>query len=175
MTKVRSLRTERTSASVWALVRQMYGAVKAADKDIVFGVSPRGINSQTYELLYADVEEWVQNPGYLDYIAPQIYYGFENASAPYSRTLKEWTEMVTQKDVDLLIGLSPYKIGAEDRYAGAGREEWLKHDDIISRQIDETRRYENCDGVILFRYEQVFASPTEAMEKEKRNFIALLK
>ncbi len=157
------------------MVKQMYGAVKAADRETVFGVSPRGINSQTYELLYADVAEWVQNPGYLDYVVPQIYYGYENSSAPYSETLKEWTELVTEENVRLMIGLSPYKVGAVDQYAGAGREEWLRRDDIIARQINETREYENCDGVFLFRYEQIFVSPTAAMEKEKNNFIALLK
>ncbi|MBR6791440.1 MAG: family 10 glycosylhydrolase [Oscillospiraceae bacterium] len=157
------------------MVKQMYGAVKAADREMVFGVSPRGINSQTYELLYADVAEWVQNPGYLDYVVPQIYYGYENSSAPYSETLKEWTELVTEEDVRLMIGLSPYKTGAADQYAGKGKEEWLLHDDIIARQINEAREYENCDGVFLFRYEQIFANPSAAMEKEKKNFIALLK
>lgn len=157
------------------MVKQMYSAIKAADPNAVFGVSPRGINSQTYELLYADVEEWVQNPGYLDYVAPQLYYGFENSSAPYSTVLKEWSDMVTEKGIELLVGLSPYKIGTTDQYAGTGKEEWLQNDDIIARQINEARGYENCNGVILFRYEQVFANPTAAMEKEKKNFIALLK
>ena len=157
------------------MVKQMYSAIKAADKTVLFGISPRGINSQTYELLYADVAEWVSQSGYLDYIAPQIYYGYENSTAPYSETLKEWSEMVTAKNVQLLIGLSPYKIGTEDQYAGAGKNEWLENDDIIARQINDARGYDNCHGVILFRYEQVFGAPTAAMEKEKSNFIALLK
>lgn len=164
-------RRENTSA----MVRQMYAAVKAADSSVVFGVSPRGVNSQTYELLYADVEQWVQNPGYLDYVAPQIYYGFENSTAPYSTVLQQWSEMVTQPGIRLLIGLSPYKSGNTDKYAGAGQNEWIENSDIIARQINESRAIDNCGGIILFRYEQVFASPTSSMEKEKKNFIALLK
>ncbi|MBQ4051147.1 MAG: family 10 glycosylhydrolase [Oscillospiraceae bacterium] len=157
------------------MVRQIYRTIKTVDKTVTFGISPRGINSQTYELLYADVAQWVQHTGYLDYVAPQLYYGFENSTAPYSETLKEWSEMVTEDSVRLIVGLSPYKIGTEDLYAGEGKNEWLENDDIIARQINEMRSYENGDGVILFRYEQVFGNPSQAMEKEKSNFIALLK
>lgn len=164
-------RRENTSE----MVRQMYSAVKSADPSVVFGISPRGINEQTYTQLYADVEEWVQNPGYLDYVAPQVYFGFDNSTAPYSTLLEQWSQMVTQPGVKLLIGLSPYKAGNVDQYAGAGKNEWVENSDIIARQIDEARGIDNCDGVVLFRYAQIFGSPSAAMEKEKKNFIALLK
>ena len=165
-------RRENTSA----MVKQMYNAVKAADSSAVFGVSPRGVNQQTYDLLYADVEKWVQNPGYLDYVAPQIYYGFQNASAGYEKILKQWEDMVTCPDVSLLVGLAAYKSGTVDQYAGeAGKNEWLNSTDIIARQIDMARGVDSCDGIILFRYEQIFGSPNASMEKEKKNFIALLK
>ena len=165
-------RRENTSA----MVKQMYNAVKAADSSAVFGVSPRGVNQQTYDLLYADVEKWVQNPGYLDYVAPQIYYGFQNASAGYEKILKQWEDMVTCPDVSLLVGLAAYKSGTVDQYAGeAGKNEWLSSTDIIARQIDMARGVDSCDGIILFRYEQIFGSPNASMEKEKKNFIALLK
>ena len=60
------------------LVSEMYSAVKKADSDCVFGISPRGVVSQDYNLVYADVEYWASHEGYCDYLAPQIYYGFEH-------------------------------------------------------------------------------------------------
>ena len=43
------------------------------------------------------------------------------------------------------------------------------------RQIArQTRQYDNIEGIILFRYDQIFTSPNSAMTVEKKNFMALL-
>ena len=77
------------------LVSEMYSAVKKADSDCVFGISPRGVVSQDYNLVYADVEYWASHEGYCDYLAPQIYYGFEHSTADYAKTIRQWSEMTT--------------------------------------------------------------------------------
>ena len=82
--------------------------------------------------------------------------------------------MTTAEGVTLRVGLSPYKSGNTDQYAGSGQNEWVENTDIIARQIDLARQYDNVDGVILFRYEQIFVSPNASMRLEKKNFTALL-
>ncbi len=160
--------------NITTLVGEMYDAVKAADPACTFGISPRGIISQNYELIYADVEYWATHEGYCDYLAPQIYYGFEHATADYAKTLRQWSQMTTADGVSLRIGLAAYKAGNADAYAGSGKTEWQSYTNILARQIDLSRCYDNVEGTILFRYEQIFVSPNSAMELEKKNFTALL-
>lgn len=156
------------------LVGEMYSTIKSCDSSVIFGISPRGIVEQDYDLVYADVAYWASHNGYCDYLAPQIYYGFEHGSADYASTLKEWSDMTTASGVSLRIGLAAYKAGNVDQYAGSGSSEWTQHTDIIARQIDLSRQYDNVDGIILFRYEQIFVSPNQSMQVEKKNFTALL-
>ena len=157
------------------LVSEMYSAVKKADSDCVFGISPRGVVSQDYNLVYADVEYWASHEGYCDYLAPQIYYGFEHSTADYAKTIRQRSEMTTAKGVSLRIGLAAYKAGNTDRYAGNGANEWVENNNIIARQINLSRQYDNVEGLILFDYKQIFSEPNDAMKIEKKNFTALLK
>lgn len=59
-----------------------------------FGISPQGNTKANYDTLYADVATWLGNAGYVDYICPQIYYGFNNATCPYSSVLTEFNGMI---------------------------------------------------------------------------------
>ena len=120
------------------------------------------------------MEYWATHEGYCDYLAPQIYYGFEHATADYAKTLRQWSQMTTADGVSLRIGLAAYKAGNADAYAGSGKTEWQSYTNILARQIDLSRCYDNVEGTILFRYEQIFVSPNSAMELEKKNFTALL-
>lgn len=159
--------------NITALVGEMYETVKSCG-DYTFGISPQGIVENDYNKVYADVAYWASHEGYCDYLAPQIYFGFDHATADYASVLREWSEMTTAEGVTLRIGLSPYKSGNTDQYAGSGMNEWVENTDIIARQIDLSRQYDNVGGVILFRYEQIFVSPNASMQLEKKNFTALL-
>jgi uncharacterized lipoprotein YddW (UPF0748 family) len=160
--------------NISTLVAEMYSAIKKTDSDCVFGISPRGVIEQDYNLIYADVAYWASHEGYCDYLAPQIYYGFDHATADYAKTLQQWSELTTAEGVSLRIGLAAYKVGNVDSYAGSGKEEWVNSTNILARQIDLSRCYDNVEGTILFRYEQIFVSPNSAMTLEKKNFVALL-
>lgn len=82
--------------------------------------------------------------------------------------------MTTAPGVSLRIGLAAYKVGEVDNYAGSGKNEWTQNTNILARQIDLSRQYDNVEGTILFRYDQIFTSPNSAMTVEKKNFMALL-
>ena len=64
------------------LIRDAYSAIKAADASIRFGISPQGNDSNNYNSQYIDVDKWLSNKGYVDYICPQIYFGFNNSTSP---------------------------------------------------------------------------------------------
>lgn len=137
-----------------SMVKKIYRTVHEANSTAVFGISPQGNADSDYNTLYADVYRWTSEAGCCDYICPQIYYGFENASLPYTETVDLWHSMIKQDNIDLVIGLAAYKSGLEDKYAGDGRYEWQNSTDILSRQRDVTDLY--GAGYAYFRYDSLF-------------------
>ena len=81
-------------ANVNTLVQKVYAAVKAVKPEAVFGISPQGNNDNNYSQQYSDVALWLSTPGYVDYIMPQVYWGYnytlQNGSAR-SRSRISWT------------------------------------------------------------------------------------
>lgn len=148
------------------MVKKLYKAAHEANSSIVFGISPQGSVENNYDELYADVRTWCAQDGYCDYILPQVYFGFKNAALPYDKVADQWSGMVTNPDIQLVIGLAAYKIGAEDKYAGStGKNEWLERSDIMARQISYAKKLNNYGGVSVYRYESLFA-PASAVAKQ---------
>ena len=138
-------------------VKALYSAVKAGNGTALFGVAPQGNLKNNYDYLYADVQKWCSGYGYLDYIAPQIYFGFKNRSQPYETVLAQWQDMVSGTNIKLIPGLAVYKIGT-DESAGEGIYEWRDDTEIIKRQIEAAKAKSGYGGVILYSYNYVFAS-----------------
>lgn len=162
-------------SNVNKMVKKLYCAAHNANNSIMFGISPQGSLENNYDELYADVKTWCAESGYCDYILPQVYFGFENAALPYDKVAAEWSGMVTNRNVKLVIGLAAYKIGAADNYAGqSGKNEWLNNSDIIARQIASAKKLPNYGGVALYRYESLFAPSSEVsaqVNKELKNIV----
>lgn len=160
-------------SNVNKMVKKLYNAVHNANDTVMFGISPQGSLDNNYNELYADVRTWCAESGYCDYILPQVYFGFENAALPYDRVISEWSGMVTNRNVKLVIGLAAYKIGAADSYAGqSGRNEWLNNSDIMARQMTSAQKLPNYGGVALYRYESIFAPSSDVaaqVNKELKN------
>ena len=141
------------------MVKALYKAVKSGNSSALFGVAPQGNVQNNYYYMYADVEKWCSTTGYFDYVAPQIYFGFSNASQPYETVLAQWQSMVSGTNIKLIPGLAVYKIGSEDTYGGStGKYEWINDTQIIKRQIDAAKVKPSYGGVILYSYQNVFDS-----------------
>ena len=87
------------------------------------------IEFNNYEKNYADVKEWLNSEEYLDFIIPQIYYGFNNEAKSYTTALNEWQSI--NKNKDMLIALALYKVGQEDMFARGGNREWIDNNNIL--------------------------------------------
>ena len=72
------------------LVHDVYAAVKEANPDCLFGISPQGNVDINYNGQFADVRTWVSEPGYVDYICPQNNYGYRNglSASPHTRSAR---------------------------------------------------------------------------------------
>ncbi len=137
------------------LIKGTYEAIKRSNKDVLFGISPAGNIENNKTNQYLDVSYLLSSP-YLDYIMPQIYFGFNNSNKPYIKTVNDWKNLIKNKNIKFYIALAPYKIGTTDNYAGKGKDEWISSSDILKRQIEYARFLDYYDGFSLFRYEHLF-------------------
>lgn len=120
----------------------------------VFGISPSYDFASNYDDMYADAATWAKTPGYVDYLAPQLYVGFDHAYAPFDEAIASWQTLPRLSTVDMIAGLALYKTGLlEDTWAGAaGKVEWANNDDIISRQIALTKSFD-WSGAALYSHQ----------------------
>ena len=159
------------------MVADMYKAVKSHNPTALFGVSAQGNVTNNETQLYADVEKWSKEDGYVDYMAPQIYYGFDNGGQPFEQVVEQWDKMLAGTGKSLIPGLAVYKIGTEDEWAGSGRYEWQNDKEIIKRQILKSQKTSNYGGVILYSYQFIFEPDSNvktAVNKEIAAFKPLL-
>lgn len=129
-------------------------------KNIPFGISPEGNIENNYTKNFADIRQWLSSTEYVDFIMPQLYYGFENSMKPFIETSKEWEELIINPSIKLIPALAFYKIGKLDQYAKEGKDEWINHNDIIMKEIIVSRSLKNYEGFTLFRYDNIF-NPSE--------------
>lgn len=143
--------------NVNTLLREVKSSVKSVNPDCQFGVSPFGIwrnksdscptgsdtkGSESYSSMYADSRTWIRK-GYIDYIAPQLYWPMGYSVADYTKLVKWWANEVKGYNVKLYIGQGIYKQGQSD-YSGQNIAKEIK------KQINENRKYDTVSGSIYF-------------------------
>ncbi len=162
------------------LLSRVYQAIKAEKPDVMFGVSPEGYvdRLRSDNRIFLDIDRITRWPGYVDYVMPQIYWGFEakdtsGNTAPYSfdQNLQTWIDLTSSGNVKLYLGLAMYKAGTNENDRNEVSE-WLRYDDIISREVKAGRNSGRVSGYCFYSYES-FKEP-EA-QKEVTNLIPLLK
>lgn len=157
------------------LVKGIYDTVHKYSSNAVFGASTQGSFENNINQLYADAAAWCEG-GYVDYFAPQIYYGFNNSAQPFEKCTDTWLKLVKNTDVELYIGLAVYKIGKEDTWAGNGAYEWCNTETMLKRQTEYARE-NGCDGIVLYSYNYLFTDGyvSTAIKNEIENLKPLLK
>jgi uncharacterized lipoprotein YddW (UPF0748 family) len=105
------------------LIKMVADSIKKAKPYVKFGISPFGIwrNSgsdatgsstnglQSYSDIYADSRKWIQQ-GWLDYIAPQLYWSIGFNAARYEVLVPWWANVVGNRH--LYIGQGIYRIAS---------------------------------------------------------------
>lgn len=137
------------------LIKRVYDVCH--NNGILFGISPDGNIENNYSKHSADVKTWLSNSGYVDFIMPQIYYGFFNGSRPFYNTLQEWSSLITNDSISMSVALAFYKNGVIDEWASSGKTEWIENNNIIMKEIIVSRNINNYMGFGLFRYDYLFS------------------
>lgn len=137
-----------------ALVKGCYEAVKSVRRECLFGISPFGIwqnddgrnggsrtsGLEAYESLYCDALAWVKG-GYIDYLAPQIYWRFDTSAAPYGVLSDWWNSVLDGTGVKLYISHAAYMY-----------DEWEAPEGELKTQIEYSRENISYRGSILYGY-----------------------
>ena len=148
-------------------------------KAVQFGISPFGIwghkqihsesskegtgsltpitSQASYDNLYADTRKWVKN-NWIDYIAPQIYWTFDQKAAPYGELVNWWADVVKDTNVHLYIGHASY------RKADINNKNlsWQNPKEI-SNQLKFNSLYEQVKGSIFFSYKSLLKSEKNSL------------
>lgn len=119
---------EVTSVENWrrnnidSLIKSTFDTIKSVKPWVAFGVSPFGVwrnrakdpkgsdtraGQTTFDDLYADVLTWTKK-GWIDYLAPQLYWSLDYPPASHRKLMEWWTN--NKKETHLYIGNGPFKI-----------------------------------------------------------------
>ena len=149
------------------LVEKLHRLIENYAPELDFGISPAGIwasktlhpdgsdttsTYSSYFSMYADSKHWVEE-GWLDYIAPQIYWEAGHKTADFTALLDWWCGVVKDTDVKLYIGLADYKTVE----AKAADSPWFDGQEI-KRQLAACAAADEVDGAIHFRFGMIDGS-----------------
>ena len=138
------------------LIKQIRDTIDSAAPWVQFGISPFGIyrnigsdprgsrtkGLQNYDDLYADVLLWIDE-GWIDYVAPQLYWEVGHPAADYNELLRWWSDNVN--DHCLL-------------YIGQDVARSVKGENQQRMKLDSLRADHDIDGYCLYPVKQVMAN-----------------
>ncbi|MFN3629640.1 MAG: glycoside hydrolase family 10 protein, partial [Casimicrobiaceae bacterium] len=137
-------RADWRRAQVNVLVEQLHLLVRAVRPQARFGISPFGLprpgrrppgitGFSQYDELYADVEHWLAR-GWLDYLAPQLYWPRAQTAQAFEPLLRSWLAANT-RGRHVFPGLYTSRLPAPD---SAAASTWAAEE--ILGQIELARR-----------------------------------
>ena len=130
-------------------------SLRATAPRLKFGISPVGIwrnrsedplgsNSRagqtSYDGLHADVRRWLQE-GWIDYVAPQLYWSIVHPYAPYGELLPWWASNAFGRHV--YVGHALFKL------EGGGGRHWHNPSEL-QQQLRLTLGHPEVQGSIFF-------------------------
>ncbi|MGN9843082.1 family 10 glycosylhydrolase [Nonomuraea sp. H19] len=154
------------------LVRELGQRIHTAKPHVSFGISPFGIwrNSgtdplgsrtsglQSYDAIYADSRQWVKQ-GWIDYIAPQIYWHLGFSTAAYEVLTAWWSDVVRGTGVQLVVGQAAYRAGA------SGQEAAWQDPNELSDHLHDNRKHPEIVGDVYFSAKDVKADRIGAITR----------
>ncbi|MGN0974436.1 MAG: glycoside hydrolase family 10 protein [Gemmiger sp.] len=145
---------------------------------VTFGVAPLGSPQANRESQYSDAALWLSTPGYVDYLAPQTYWGLDytkdgSDALSLGRLARSWLDLPRADGVRLHFGLAACRIGEGDG-SDAGAGEWTGGSALAGQAARLLA--EGADGFVLYRYDSLFAYAPwpELAQQEVKNLSTLI-
>jgi uncharacterized lipoprotein YddW (UPF0748 family) len=149
-------------SNVDTVIVRLAQAIREEKPFCKFGISPFGVwrnkkddpdGSETtagvtnYDDLYADILLWLKS-GWIDYVAPQLYWEFGHKAAPFEVLLDWWSKHTYGRHC--YIGLGIYRAGSNAAW---------KDPSLLPRQIAALRNYPEIQGAIYFSSKTFLNNP----------------
>ena len=156
-----------------SIIVMLSRAIKEENKKCQFGISPFGVwrnadkdplgsntkaGQTNYDDLYADILLWLRK-GWIDYVAPQLYWEIGHKAADYTTLLDWWNKSTYGKNC--YIGLGIYRAGSN--------AEW-KDKTQLPRQIAQLRERENINGMMFFSSKSFVNNPNGWNDSLRLNY-----
>ncbi len=153
------------------LVHGIYETTKKTNPTAMYGISPAGNLNNVRNSHFVDIDKWCREEGFMDYVCPQVYWGFTHRICPFEPTCHKWQDLIKTPKVKLYIGMT---LG---NCMGAGGE-WASRD-VIEKCLRCTQTLEKCHGIVFFCYQYCY-DPGSGAEKgetaqERSKFVPYLK
>ena len=162
-------------SNVDSIIKLLYLTIRSTNPRVKFGISPFGIwrnksqdpmgsdtkGGQTnYDDLYADILLWLRN-GWIDYVAPQLYWEIGHKVVDYNILLNWWASHTYGRQLFIGHGI----------YRGVGKETkgWSNPNEIPN-QIKLLRRYPNVQGSIYFSSKSFEKNPLGWNDSLQNNY-----
>ena len=160
-------------SNVDSIIVALSRMIKQTKPAVKFGISPFGVwrnkdkdpmgsatnaGQTNYDDLYADILLWLRN-GWIDYVAPQLYWEFGHKAAPYEVLIDWWSKHTYGKHC--YIGLGIYRAGSNDAW---------KDSTLIPRQIELLRNTPNMHGMIFFSSKTFNKNPNGWNDSLRTNY-----
>lgn len=157
------------------LIKGVHDSLQAYKPWVKFGISPLGVwrnkaqdtrgsdtdvGQTAYDQLGADALKWLSE-GWIDYIAPQLYWSMQHPRASYEVLANWWNQNHHYRH--LYIGQAFFKIQNDADSSWSTAEELLQ-------QMRLNRQLENVQGSVFFRVNFLLSNPDQAFSKIKKEF-----
>lgn len=142
---------EEKRENINRMVRQVYNLVSNADR--TFGISPAG-NYENCMNSGADIDAWLSEEGYVDYIMPQIYWTNQWGGGGNVTMFSDRLDLFLEKkknNTKFYVGLALYKTDGAD----GGDPGWTRKDTNLMEQIAELED-KDTDGYVFFSAQYLF-------------------
>ena len=165
-------------SNVDSLVKNVHQTIKSEKPWVQFGISPFGVwknnstdpkgsdtqaGQTTYEDLYADPLLWMQQ-GWIDYIAPQVYWSMELPVASHKKIVDWWAQNTTRSN--LFIGNGAYKVRNNSDAAWNNKKE-------LPNQLKLARKTPEVSGNILFSAKSLMNDNPDVVDHLKDKYYHL--
>jgi uncharacterized lipoprotein YddW (UPF0748 family) len=160
-------------SNVDSIIVKLGKVIKEEKKYCKFGISPFSIwrnkdkdstgsdthaGQTNYDDLYADIVLWLKN-GWIDYVAPQLYFEFTHKAVPYDVILDWWSKNTYGRHC--YIGLAMYRANSNL----AWRDKTL-----LPREIQALRNYPQIQGEIYFSSKSFEKNPNGWNDSLQNNY-----
>jgi uncharacterized lipoprotein YddW (UPF0748 family) len=161
-------------------IQEINNLIQSTKPWVKFGVSPTGIYRsstnpaigsatssgalQHYSAYFADTKRWLQE-GWVDYIAPQVYWYIGQTGSDYSVLIPWWNNQATNGR-HIYIGIAAYKVN--DASMGLP---WTSRSQIPDQvRMNRNSLYPNVHGGIYFRTQHLKNNPLNFRDSLRLHF-----